>query len=116
MKIEFNGRSCEGKYFMVAVANGKRYGGGFKISPLSSIHDGELNLLLIHPLGVLKRLRYLPAVEKGKHLLLPFVEHLLIKKLRVSSNENLTAHLDGEVLESKQFEIEVMEGHFQFRH
>ncbi|PWT96190.1 MAG: hypothetical protein C5B52_16280 [Bacteroidetes bacterium] len=116
MNLEFDGVDTAGKYFMVAAANGQRYGGGFKVSPFSSIHDGELNLLIIHPLSILKRLRYLPLIERGRHLDLTVIEHRQIKKLKVTSNETLTAHLDGEVEEGREFEITVLPTRFYFRH
>ena len=58
----------QGRLFMVTVANGSRYGGGFMVSPGSVINDGLLDLITISKINPLKRIFYLPAMMKGKHL------------------------------------------------
>ncbi len=102
------------KIFMVSIANGSRYGGGFLVAPQAKIIDGELDIILIRPIALLKRLFYLPKVEKGKHLNLYFVKFLREKKIRVSSPAPLAAHLDGELMECDKFNIEILPGKFSF--
>ena len=55
------------RLFMVAVANGTDYGGGFKISPWSKADDGVFDLVLLHKMHPLKRLLKIPQVKAGKH-------------------------------------------------
>jgi diacylglycerol kinase family enzyme len=63
----------EGEFLLVNVNNASRTGGGFIISPEAEVNDGLIDMVLCSPLSVLKRLRYLPVIEKGKHLHLPFI-------------------------------------------
>ena len=100
---------------MISAANGSRFGGGFMVAPKAEISDGQLELVLIKPIPVWKRLRYLPLMKKGKHLSFDFVEYEQVKKLIVQSKSLLPAHLDGEVIEANRFEIEVLEGRFWVR-
>lgn len=104
--------------FMLNAANGKSYGGGFMVAPYASITNGLLELIVISRISLLKRLFYLPVMEKGKHLDKPhpFISYSQVKQVRITSGQQLQAHLDGEYLTSKQFDIEVLPGKLQMRH
>jgi len=104
----------KGKLFMLTVANGSRYGGGFLVAPHAIINDGKLDVVLIKRISPMLRFFYLPAVEKGRHLSLRFVEIQTSKKITVTAQENLSAHLDGEFMKSPQFIIEIKEKWFSF--
>ncbi len=92
--IKINGEklSC----FMIAAANGNVYGGNFKIAPKAQINDQLLDLINISRASVFKRLRYLPQVQKGKHLNLPVINYSQQDHLVISCNSKLAAHVDGE--------------------
>nr|WP_303626674.1 diacylglycerol kinase family protein [Ferruginibacter sp. HRS2-29] len=98
------------KFLLVAVNNSSRTGGGFLVTPNASITDGRLDMLLCKPLGFWKRLRYLPVIEKGKHLQLPFIIHSLEKEVTVTASRELYAHLDGELIYAKRFHFKVLPG------
>jgi diacylglycerol kinase (ATP) len=104
----------EGKWFMISVANGSRIGGGFLVAPQAKLDDEWLDILLIRPIGLFKRLRYLPWIKKGRHLSLPFIEVFREKKIIIESPHTLPAHLDGELLEAQRFEITLSPKAFLF--
>ncbi len=112
--IEIEGKLEAGRLLMISVTNGKRVGGGFYISPGADIADGLLDLVMIDPLDSLNRIRYLPVIEKGKHMSLPFVHHEKIKKVKINSDEIIAAHTDGEFFPAKEIEIEVLPERFRF--
>ena len=114
MTIEANGHSSKEKLFMISVANGSRYGGGFLVAPQAIVNDGELDIVLIKQIAPLKRFFYLPIVERGLHLHLHFVETGKIKKIIIKAEQNLPAHLDGELMESNHFAIEILPDKFLF--
>ena len=114
MSFVTGGRTWTEKIFMVSIANGSRYGGGFLVAPKANINDGELDVIIIRSILVFKRLFYLPKVEKGRHLNLNFVDFLREKKIMVSSPAPLAAHLDGELMECDKFKIEILPGKFSF--
>ncbi len=107
-------RTIENSFFMISIANGTRYGGGFYVAPLAQPDDGLLDVNLVKKLSPLKRLRYLPVIEKGKHLSLHFIDYFNTKKIIITSNRIIQAHLDGEYSESKDLTIEILPGHFNF--
>ncbi|HUR11564.1 MAG TPA: diacylglycerol kinase family protein [Flavitalea sp.] len=103
------------KVFMISIANGSRYGGGFMVAPQAVLNDGLLDLVYIDEIGLWGRLKYLPVVEKGKHLQLSFIHWRRLKKIIISSPVLLPAHLDGEFMESTEFDIEILPARFLFR-
>ena len=104
------------KQLMVSITNGRRAGGGFQIAPDAEINDGWLDMIVVDPLTPLQRLRYLPVIEKGKHLQLPFVHPHKIKNVVINSEETIQSHLDGEYYSSQKMEIEILPAKFLFRY
>jgi YegS/Rv2252/BmrU family lipid kinase len=107
-------KNITGKFMMISIANGTRYGGGFFVAPLAKADDGLFDVNLVKQISPFKRLRYLPVIEKGKHLELPFVDYFNTKKITIYSNKPTQAHLDGEFLEGTRFDIEILPSHFHF--
>lgn len=107
-------KTVEGKFMMISVANGTRYGGGFFVAPLANPGDGLMDTILVKPLSLFKRLRYLPVIEKGKHLDLPFIDYYNTQKITIASNKPVQLHLDGEYMECGELVIEVLPAHFNF--
>lgn len=101
---------------MVNAMNGKRSGGGFNVTPDAALDDGLFSILIIPRLPIWKRLRYLPAIEKGKHTKLPFLQYFKADRIRIVCTESMDAHLDGEYLSSREFEITLLKDKFLFRY
>jgi len=103
-----------GKYFLISVANGQRYGGGFQVAPKASMSDGLLDLNVVKEIAPIKRLWYLPVIEKGRHLDLPFVVYRHVTDIYISFEKIQPAHMDGEYFEAKEFKIEILPKRFSF--
>lgn len=112
--VQVNGESISEESFMITVANGQRYGGGFKVAPAASVSDGLLEVAIIGKIAPLKRIKYLPQIEKGEHLDLPFIQYRQSDKVSIAAEVELPAHLDGEYMSSKYFEIECLPKRFLF--
>jgi len=108
MEIVMEDGRRNGKIFMVTIANGSRYGGGFLVAPDANINDGCLDIVIINKIAPIKRLSYLPKVEAGKHLRLSLIEVLRKNKISIESSSLLVGHLDGELIEAKKFEVEIV--------
>lgn len=115
-KVASKELNVEGQKLLISVMNGHRAGGGFHIAPSSAIDDGLFDVVLVDKLHPLQRLRWLPVIEKGKHLHLPFIEYFRTKKLIVVSEEPMATHLDGEYYSAKRVEIEMLPGKYLFRY
>ncbi|MEP6617530.1 MAG: YegS/Rv2252/BmrU family lipid kinase [Ginsengibacter sp.] len=114
-KIEYDQQVIDDKFLLCVICNSSSMGGGFKVAPGSRIDDGVLDVVLCRKLGLLKRLRYLPVIEKGRHLNLEFIRHFKAVKLRISCNQEVFIQLDGELRSGKSFDITVMHKRYIFK-
>ncbi len=114
--VQAGAEEWQGPYLLVMVVNSSRAGGGFFVAPEASIEDGSLDMLLCKPLPLFKRLRYLPVIQKGKHLHLPFVTHRQGSKFQISCHETVDIQADGDLYRAKDLIIEVLPGKFRFRY
>ena len=107
-EIKINDLSINTNLLFMAVGNGKYSGGGFKETPNAIIDDGLFDVCLAQHPGKLKVLLNLPKVPAGKHLKLSFVKNFKTKEVSIKSDSLLVAHLDGEVVKSKEFKIRIL--------
>ena len=105
-----------GAKLLVDVSNGRRAGGGFHVAPTAKADDGLFDVVIADPLNSLQRLRWLPVIEKGKHLGQSFILHFHTKKIIIESDTPMQSHLDGEYYEALKFEIEMLESKMLFRY
>lgn len=104
------------KTFMLTIANGSRYGGGFMVAPKAVINDGKLDFLTILPIAPFKRIFYLPKISSGNHLQLPVVQSDLVKDIVITTDKKVPAHCDGELLIDDRYEIQILPGRYLFRY
>ena len=88
----------------------------FILHPQAKADDGLFDVVLIDALHPLKRLRWLPVIEKGKHLGLSFIHHSRAKKIIIESDSIIQSHLDGEYYSADKLEIEILPGKLLFRY
>ena len=112
--FEMPGETFSQDCFLISIANGQRYGGGFHVTPRAKIDDQLLDVNIIGRISPLKRIRYLPIIEKGEHTELPFVKYRQAARIRISAPVKLHAHIDGEYLYESVFDIEVLPNRFFF--
>lgn len=107
-------REINGKLLMINVMNGKRAGGGFYVTPDAEVNDGLFQANVVSPLSIIRRLLYLPIIEKGKHSKLSCIDYFSTSSMHIKSNENFHAHLDGEYLTTNEIEVRILPSHFLF--
>jgi diacylglycerol kinase family enzyme len=115
-KVSSGEHDGESKHLLISVMNGHRAGGGIHIAPAAAIDDGWMDVVMVDKLSPLLRLRWLPVIEKGKHLGLSFIKHFRIRKIIVTSERLIQSHLDGEYYEASRLEIEILPGKYLFRY
>lgn len=108
-------RVITGKKLLVDVSNGRRAGGGFHVAPAARADDGQLDLVIAAAMSPLKRLIYLPAIEKGKHLHLPFIHYQPVTSVKIDCSVPIPFHLDGEYDEAMRLEIRIHPGALNIR-
>ncbi|MGB0429847.1 MAG: diacylglycerol/lipid kinase family protein [Bacteroidia bacterium] len=107
MTIKSDGNSAVANSFMLTVGNGIAFGGGMKVTPKAKIDDGVFDVCHVEKVSVAGRVWRLPFLVAGKHTALPKVKYFSAKELKISSDQQLTAHVDGEIFKSKEFDIKM---------
>ncbi|MBE0649487.1 MAG: diacylglycerol kinase family lipid kinase [Bacteroidales bacterium] len=110
MQITLNGEPKEKLSFLNAVGIGRRYAGGYYLTPKAIADDGLLDVCMVDPVNVLQRLSILLKVPKGTHLSHSKVHYYQTQKLRIELDHKAAYHLDGELFFSNRFEIEIHPG------
>jgi diacylglycerol kinase family enzyme len=94
--------SADGDYTgpaMIAVAaNAPRFGGGMRVAPEASMHDGLLDVVLLTGTSRLALIRLLPRVYRGTHLSDPACTLFRTREVRITSAVSAVVHADGEAL------------------
>ncbi len=93
--------------FLNTVANGRRLAGGFYLTPDAVANDNYLNVCRMEKLSRLKRLQKLIRVMKQTHLNDPEVNYFLTKKITFEFENQVPAHLDGELYFHSKFEVSI---------
>ena len=97
----------ESKAMLIAVSNGKSYGGGMMISPMSDLQDGYLDVMILGPVSRFEFLRVFPKVYSGSHINHPAVKFLKAKNVAISANA--VAYADGERIGDLPIEVSIVE-------
>jgi diacylglycerol kinase (ATP) len=91
--------TCDGNTFtteamLVAVGNGKSYGGGMNICPQAQLNDGLFDIVILEPVSKVEFIKTFPKVYSGSHLSHPKVKTLRASKVSISADA--VAYADGE--------------------
>ena len=103
-------KRLEGDFMMIDICNGPRAGGSFLIDPNAKNDDGLLNLCVIGEMSRPKMLTFVPHFLKGTHIYRPEVTLVQGRHVVVTSEDDLIAHADGEVVctDAHRIECQVM--------
>jgi len=107
MTVTADKKVYKDRFFMVTVANGTTFGGGFRITPQAKLDDGWLDICKIRAIGFLRRYVHVREVTRGTHASMPEVEMLKARKIRIESPGRTACHIDGESFGSGPYEIRI---------
>ena len=93
-EIVLDDRIISTQAMLIAVANGRSYGGGMLVCPRADISDGYFDVMVLHPVSKLEFIKVFPRVFKGTHITHPAVEIVRSKKVKITSEA--VAYADGE--------------------
>lgn len=107
VRLVIDGVETFDEVFMIAVANGKYYGGGIKIAPLADFTDGLLDILIVKDIDRAKILKFFPKALAGEHVGLDEVTFIRAKQIEIFSDEPIYMNIDGELRARKDVVIRV---------
>lgn len=108
LKIDIDNKKFELNTLLIAVANGKYYGGGINVAPRAIVDDGLFNICLIERVGRFKILRLFPKVIKGKHERIKEVSFHNGKRINLRCEEEMSLNIDGEIIRDKRVEFSII--------
>lgn len=79
---------------LIAVGNGRSYGGGMLVCPHAQINDGLFDVMILEPVSKVEFLKVFPKVFSGSHLSHPAVKTYRTQKISISADA--VAYADGE--------------------
>ncbi len=110
-EIELDDRTISTQAMLIAVANGRSYGGGMLVCPDAHINDGLFDVMVLHPITKIEFLRVFPRVFKGTHITHPAVE--IIRSRTVTIRATAVAYADGERIGDTPLTAECVDGVLQ---
>ena len=93
-----DGEPLELRGWSVAVANSGVYGGGMRLAPDASLHDGQLDVVTSAATGKLTFLRALPKVFKGTHVEEPTIDVRQASVVELRADRPFRVFADGDPL------------------
>jgi diacylglycerol kinase (ATP) len=96
--------------FMNTVSIGRRFAGGFFITPKAIANDGLLDVCNVQKLNLIQRFRILLMVPKGTHITNPKVDYHQTDKISIEFDNKVPFHVDGELNFAQNFNIKILPG------
>jgi diacylglycerol kinase (ATP) len=93
-EITLDDRTISTEAMLIAVANGRSYGGGMLVCPNAQINDGLFDVMVLHPVSKIEFMKVFPRVFAGNHVSHPAVE--IVRSKNVSIESKAVAYADGE--------------------
>ena len=114
--VELDGEAVEGDYSLVAVCNGRYYGGGFMPVPEARMNDGVLNTLVVQKVSRVTFAKFVGPYAKGEYHKFPHLAHCSTPQvIRIrSQKEDIVTCLDGECMTSNDVTIRLSDKKLNF--
>ena len=94
--------------FINTVGIGRRFGGGFSLTPKAIANDGLFDICMVERLSIPERFMMLPKVPKGTHLQNKKVNYYQTPRIEIEFSHEVPFHLDGELYYAKHFDISII--------
>lgn len=91
--------------FINTIANGRRFAGGFFLTPEAIADDGLLDVCMIKKLNLAERFYLLMKVPEGSHITDRRVSYKQVPEIKLSFPCEVPFHADGELHFAKDFEV-----------
>jgi YegS/Rv2252/BmrU family lipid kinase len=94
--------------FINTIAIGRRFAGGFFLTPKAIANDGLLDVCMIKKLSLIQRFNILLKVPKGEHIYDKKVNYYQTSGLNLEFTEEVPFHVDGELYFSEKFDVTIL--------
>ncbi len=122
LAVTIDGKTIHMNCLLLAVGNGRVYGGGFYATPEAILDDGILDIMMVKTIPRLRIATVVPKYKKGTHLvngeihesLKDIILYRRTDKLQISAKNEIVVNLDGEAAVMKNMDIEVKRKEIKF--
>lgn len=106
--------------FMIAICNGRYFGGGMHVAPMARADDGRFEVVSMDASSKLAFVRFSRLIYEGQHLSAPGVTHFGCDRISIDiensqAREVFLLDVDGEPLGGLPFEIELVPKRLRIR-
>ncbi|MCK6613025.1 MAG: diacylglycerol kinase family lipid kinase [Ignavibacteriaceae bacterium] len=106
-KVLYGEGEITGDFTLITTGNTSTAGGGFKLTPHAVIDDGLADIMIAGKCSRAKLLQILPLAIIGKHIHRPEVTYIRTQFLKLTTENNVPLHSDGEFLSASANNIEI---------
>ena len=106
--VSFNNKSYKDEYTTIVVCNARYYGGGYRVSPNSSLDDGLLEVLLVKKTTKYDMAKLISSMKNAFHLKSSKIELFQTDELVIKTDSEISSNIDGEELTSDTFKIKLI--------
>ncbi|SEL92190.1 lipid kinase YegS [Halomonas daqiaonensis] len=108
--LRWEGGERRAEVFMLAIGNGRQSGGGQELTPQATLDDGLLDVLLLHDVTSLGRLRAMRQELASRPARGSYVDAFRSDWLAFEAEEELPVTLDGEPVHRRRFQVAISPG------
>lgn len=120
--LSLGGEAIHTEAFFISIANSNQFGNNFTIAPQASLHDGLLDIVVVHKMSKLRMIwTILKQINNGQVRMYEDkkyhrndIHYFQTKKLTISNPQLAPLHIDGDPAETAtEFEIKIIENAFK---
>lgn len=114
--VELDGEAVEDDYALVAVCNGRYYGGGFMPMAEARMDDGVLNTMVVPKVSRATFLRFVGPYSKGEYYNFPqYAKGYTAEEIMIESHDrDIVTCLDGESVHNRRIVLRMADGKINF--
>lgn len=95
------------KITLIAICNGRYYGGKYGIAPTAKLDDGLFDIYVADYIPKTKIPKLFKKLEEQTHMESPYVSVMTSSYLTITSKKSLYCGIDGELIKGKHFEFKI---------
>lgn len=122
VKINIDGEEMKLDCLLMAVANGKIYGGGYHAAPEAAVDDGILDVVIVKNIPKFKIASIISKFKRGEHIadsavtdeFKGIIEYRKASNVFIESKEKIVINLDGESMFADSIKVSVLPRKLKF--
>lgn len=107
--VQIDGEAYTGNMILIAIANGKYFGGGMNICPNASLDDGMFDICMVKDVSTAKFMREISKVYSGRLSEVEEVKYYKGREINIEvSGGSYLINIDGNLVGSTPVKIELV--------